>query len=149
MTQRGPNVRVANLGTSDLVEQLAVHVPGNGLGLPGRRGAVPDDAPRMPRLIRDGDASPKAIGLVADAARVDVAVGGAVARQLAIDGLEDVKFTALGPWGSRADRVAQDPESRPDPLFGRGRVAAEPDIGLGERELPRTGREDVLTLEPA
>jgi hypothetical protein len=52
MTQRGPNVRVANLGTSDPVEQLAVHVPGNGLGLPGRRGAVPDDAPSMPRLIR-------------------------------------------------------------------------------------------------
>lgn len=100
MTQRGPNVRVANLRTGDPVEQLAVHVPRNGLGLPGRGGAVPDDAPSMPRLIRDRDASPAAIGLVADTAGIDVAVGGAVARQLAIDSLEDVKFTAPRPCGS-------------------------------------------------
>jgi hypothetical protein len=76
-------------------------------------------------------------------------VGGAVARQLAIDGLEDVKFSAPRPCGSRADRVAQDPESRPDSLFGRGRAAAKPDIALGERNLPRARCEDVLALEPA
>lgn len=34
VTQRGPHTRVADLGPGDLVELLAIHIPGDFLGLP-------------------------------------------------------------------------------------------------------------------
>jgi hypothetical protein len=53
------------------VELLAIHVPGDGLGGPAARGAVPDEAPDLPVLAGDADALAEAVGLVADAAGVD------------------------------------------------------------------------------
>lgn len=65
--------------------------------------------PVLPILGGDTDVPCPSGGLFVDAIGVDVAVGGAIALQLAVDRLEDVELAARGPVRVVAHRVAQQP----------------------------------------
>lgn len=87
--------------------------------------------------------------LVAGATGVDVAVGGTVARQDAVDRLHDVELTAGGPGGSAPHRVAQHPKRRPDALLVADRVWAEAQPGLDARHAARGRGQHVVRLGAA
>lgn len=145
--KRVPDVLVVDAAASDLHELLAVPVPGDRLARPGGGGAIDDDAPSVPSVVCDGGASADTVELVADATGRDVAVDGAVACRPAVDCLENVDLTALGPWRAVADRVTEEPEGGPDALLVGLRVAAKADLGLDYGPPTVRGREDVLGLQ--
>lgn len=120
------------------MELGAVEVPGEGLAGPDAGAAVPDGAPRVPALVGHADGAADAVGLVARAARVHVAVDGAVARQLPVDRLHDVDLAAPRPRHAVAHRVPQQPERRPDALLVVDAVVAEAEARLCHG--PRAGR---------
>jgi len=69
---------------------LVVHVLGDALALPVSGSPVPDNAPTLPFLVGYGHGSGPAQGLVANTTGEHVTVNSSVARQLTVDGLEDV-----------------------------------------------------------
>ena len=83
MGQAVPNSLVTDLASADLVECVSVHVPSDGLTGPAAGCVVPDNAPGVPALIRDGSVAANAGRLVADTAGISVAVYGSIASQVA------------------------------------------------------------------
>ncbi len=149
MGNRVPHIVVVDSRAGDLLELLAIHIPGNALRFPASRGAVDDDAPGVPALVRDPDAVSQPVVLVANTSRAHVAVERTVAGQLSVDGLEDVNLAALGPRGTLTDAIAEEPEGGPYALLITDAVAAEPDLCLQQRSLSRGRRQDIRALETA
>lgn len=101
----------------------------------------------MPSIIPHTNIAPNTIELVTNTTGRDVAVDGAVAREDAVDRLEDVDLAALRPGGAMPDRVAEHPEGRPEALLVGLRVVAEADLGFDHGPLAIRGREYIFGLE--
>lgn len=143
-----PDTVGANLQTSDAGELHAVLVPGDDLLAVVGAAAVELDAVDVIVAVVQGGSRTEAIGLVAAAARGDVAVHDAVHDALAVDVLHDVDLAALGPGSSLAVRVAQSPECRPDALLARSWAGkTERSFDAGHAALG--GSEGVLALHAA
>lgn len=139
----------ANLPSSNAMELNTIEIPDENLIGPVVRPAVPLYTPEVPAVVAEADRRSLAVGLVADAARIDIAVEGAVSGPLAVDTFHDVNLTVTRPPRAVADRVAHDPKSGPDALLVGGRCITEADLGLGPRQPPVLGREGVLGLDAA
>lgn len=101
------------------MEEDAIEVPLDRLRLPVVGRAVDLESPGVKVVIlRNGNALPQTRRLVARAATSVVAVGGAVAGQLAVNLLKDVELSAEWPRGAVTHGVAEHPEGRPHALLG-------------------------------
>lgn len=126
MRQSGPDTLVAHLSSRKSVEELAIHEPLDSLRLPVVGCTVDLEGPSVELVVlRYGNALAQARGLVASTTTNVVAVGGTVARQLAIDLLEDVELSAERPGSAGAHGLAEHPEGWPHALLlVKGAVAA-------------------------
>jgi hypothetical protein len=145
--QRLPDVLVVDLRARNGVVELAVEVKVDALLLPRAGRVVPDDAPHVPAVVGQGGRLAEPAGLVADAAGRLVAVDSAVARQHAVDRLHDVDLAARRPAAARAERLAEQPEGRPQALPLRLGVGAKVNARLGDGLGILLGREGVLALD--
>lgn len=117
--KRSPEPLVAKLRADKSVEESAVEVPLDGLRLPVIRRAVDLESPGVEVVVLgNGNALAQARGLVARTAAGVVAVGGAVAGQLAVDLLKDVELSAERPGSAVAHGVTEHPEGGPHALLG-------------------------------
>lgn len=131
MCKRCPETLVAKLGADKGVEEGAVEIPLDGLRLPVVGRAVDLESPGVEAVVLgNGNALPEPRRLVARTAASVVAVGGAVARQLAVDLLKDVELAAERPGRAVAHGVAQHPEGGPHALLGVEGAGAATQSGL-------------------
>lgn len=147
MSEAGPDALVADVGTSERMERLAVHAPLDGLGAPVARSTVDVKRPGVESVIGDGDRLATARGSVANTTLLLSAVDSAVTLHVAIDLLKDVELTAHGPVGALPHGIAQHPESRPHALPLR--TLAHADAGLPPEALTRLGIPRLLSLDAA
>lgn len=116
--QRAPDTLIAQLCTTERVVDVSIHGPLNDLLRPVIAAPIDLDGPGVkPIPSRDTRRASLALGLVADTTGKHATMRRAVAGELAVDLLEDVEFTTLGPRGALVDAVAQHPEGRPDALL--------------------------------
>lgn len=149
MRERVPDGLVPDARPRDGLEDVAVERPLQGLRGPVPVAQVPLEPPDVPPLVRDPDRGPDPRRLVADAARVDVAVDRAVPDELPVDRLHDVELAGGGPARAEPQGLAQQPERGPEPLLGARVVAAEAQLGLDARHAAVARRKDVLALDAA
>ena len=149
MCQRVPYTLVADVASSEGLEDIAVHGPLYGLGLPVAGRQVPLEAPEMKVLVGDSGGAAQALCFLADSARGFIAMGSAVSSEHAVDRLHDVELAAAGPAHPVSDGVAQHPEGRPQPLLGADSVGTEADPGLDASHGAVGRREGVLALDSA
>lgn len=144
-----PHLGVTDLGSSDLVELLAVRVPSDALVLEVGALAVDLDAPNVELVVVQGGVASKANGLVADATRVCAAVGNTDYSSLSVDVLEDVEFTTGRPSGSLAEGIAHHPKGGPETLLVLGGVSGNAKRGLHPGDLASFGSDGKLRLDSA
>lgn len=147
--KRAPDIVVIDAVGVDAVELVAVEVPDNALIQPVARTAIDLETPCLPVLVGDTNSVTDSVTLVADAARVDVAVDGTVTSELAVDLLHDIKLTTSGPVGTMTDRVTEHPESRPDTLLVVDAIATEADGGFDTGQAAIPGSKDILAFNAA
>lgn len=164
-----PDVLVADVVAINLMKLLTVDKPRQGLVHPILRTPVQLKSPCVVAVVVKANRSTNAVALVADAARVGVAVKRAVTSALAIDDFDDVNLARQGPRHAVAVRVAKHPERRPDALLAaavcesdrcldachsawrrRKRVLALPDTAalLAAHWVREEGRSNPPTLQP-
>lgn len=119
---------------------MAVDGPGDGLGGPILVGAVNADSVLIEGAIgRQSSLGDTARGLVARATTADAAVDSSVGLRDAVDLLEDVDLTSLGPLGAMTHGIAEGPEGGPEPLLVDGGVGADQQAGSDLGDLAGSG----------
>lgn len=117
--KRSPEPLIAKLSANKSMEEDAIEVPLNRLRLPVVGRAVNLESPGVKVVVLgNGNALAQARRLVTRTAASVVAVGGAVAGQLAVDLLKDVELSAERPGSAVTHGVAQHPEGGPHALLG-------------------------------
>jgi hypothetical protein len=98
----------AELTSSDGVICNTIKIPRDSLLLPvgSAGGVVPDDAPRVPVIVRDSNVAAETRGLVAETTRRRVAVRRAVSCEVAVNHLHDVELAACRPATALSQRLA-------------------------------------------
>ena len=148
--QRAPDALHTDIRSPQGIVHLPIIQPLDQLVPPVPRGGRPVDPhrPGVPVVVRYVNSPAAARGLVACPSGKLAAVDGAVARVEPVDALHDVDLAARRPSRPVAERVAQHPKGRPDPLLVLLRVVAEPDPRLHHRDPAPSGREGLSGLDP-
>lgn len=144
-----PDTCIVDAGSSDLVELVAIKVPGDLLVDPVAVGAVNVHTPCVPALIGDASATTDTGSLIADAAGIDVTVDGSVTSQLPIDSLHDIDLATRGPASTSAESISEHPEGWPDALLSAGGAVAESKLAFETGNPAVLGSEGILALHTA
>lgn len=121
------------------MEESAVEVPLDRLRLPVVGRAVDLESPGVKVVVLgNGNALPQARRLVARTAASVIAVGSAVAGQLAVNLLKDVELSAERPGSAVTHGVAEHPEGWPHALLGVEGAGAATQSSLNLHGLARS-----------
>lgn len=131
------------------MELAAIEVPDNALVNPVAGAKVDLETPSVPVLVGEVYSGSDTIALVADTTREGIAVHGAMADQLAVDGLKNVELTTLGPAAVVSNGIAEHPPSGPDTLLAARVIAAKAKKGFDTGELASLRSEGVLGFNTA